>query len=214
MEQSILSDYIKNYNCTECEYQTEDPNPAMDVIQTPRFVHAVLGLCSETAEYAEATGSHHRDEELGDLVWFTTLAAEAISEAPELLWLEALRVNKVRTADQPLEDLQHATGALADRLKSLLFYQSQTLKPFFPRGGEYKRDKVEPLECLATTIRAVAVAIVGLSLQLEGEGQFERCLLKNLAKLQARHGGAAKSDTRDYDQEKLAMEAVCVEASL
>jgi hypothetical protein len=102
---------------------------------------------------------------------------------------------------------------ILDRLKSLIFYNSKTIKEVV--GGK----KGEPgpiLEVLLDNLlQYVFLSLIDLGhftseTTYKPDDFLKEVSMKNLAKLQARHKGAAVSDARDYAEEKKAMDSVAI----
>jgi hypothetical protein len=210
-----VDDYATVYNRTESPEQdlTRADLPELNV---PRALHASLGLASELAEFEEATTTRHRLEELGDLVWFTTLLADSLAMDRVKLWESAVyrSENTIYDRDRPglMVELSHAVGSLCDRVKAALFYRSVTLKPFYAHGQEFKSEKVPAMDALRVCAENIATCVTrlgdGLAEDRSSPGAGLRlAMTTNLAKLEVRHNNqAAQSDDRDYAKEALAMD--------
>jgi hypothetical protein len=210
-----IEQYTATYNRTESPVQDLN-RPDLPELNIPRALHACLGLASELAEFEEAMTARHRMEEMGDLIWFTTLLAEALAQDPNRVWQSAALIasQSVYDRDRPglMVELGHAVGAVCDRLKAVLFYQSTEVKPFYAYGQEFKSEKVPAMDGLRACTERVATALaqLGDSLGLEhgapGAG-LRAAMISNLAKLEVRHQNQpVKTDARDYEKEAEAMD--------
>jgi hypothetical protein len=166
---------------------------------------------------------HNLVEELGDLLWFSCVCLQSVLHKTDQQ--AGLRNAIIVTMDQALitsaglttqyAEATRAGVVLLDYLKSLLFYNSAELKKYNVETvskGLSKQTPDVPLQTLVMCMLQDTFELIAAVASSLGHGSLEDCVVeiaqKNLAKLQARHGGTAVSDTRDYDKEKQAMDQV------
>lgn len=226
----FLKHYAENFNCTDCKTYPELRTDLLPDIHVGRLLHGVMGVITELQELEEAEETwnacddevslHNYKEELGDLLWFASLCALSVRKdnAGVLGSFGSACVEADIFLKEGLfsglagSDEQHANRyavEILDRLKSLIFYNSNQIK--IP-GSKDKGDPSKILTLLVDILMGKVFTIIGRAGKSLGyfpiQDFLQEVSMKNLAKLQARHKGAAVSDARDYEKEKQAMDAV------
>lgn len=186
-------------------------------VDTPGLIHAVLGIVSEVSELEQAVTKHNREEELGDLIWFTSRGMRALDMHVARAWASAceagLACSSTRgEAHDTYREVRHVSTQLADRVKALMFYQSDVLKIYhgWKQPGSTDKEPYAPVlrDLLFRVARELVVILYSLDIE-DVEAEVVRLMDKNLAKLRARHGHKQViDDVRDYSAEETAMKYV------
>ena len=154
---------------------------------SPDLLHATLGLCDEHFEYSMAKSWLNAIEELGDLCWFTALAAFDLGCDPFDGWEDYID----RYPDSPL--LTEAIAEFTGLVKKSYAYRGEL---------PYKRLRVL-LHVIAGRMAKIIVA--------KSKFTPDELLIANIEKLKARFPEKFEADlalTRDVKQEADAMRAV------
>lgn len=183
-------------------------------IDMPGLIHAALGVSSEVSELEQAVTKHHREEELGDLIWFISRGMRAAGMHVSRAWYSAceagLACSSVRGEVPDIyRELRHVSAQLIDRVKAMMFYQSVVLKIYHgwkqPGSPEKEHYTTVITDLLFRLARELVVTLYAMDME-DVEYEVSRLMAKNLAKLQARHGHKTViDDTRDYTEEERVM---------
>ena len=213
---SVFDVYARDFILTDSQNHNvlrED----LEDLDVPGLLHSVLGVVSEVSELEQAVTKHNREEELGDLIWFISRGMRSAGMQVSRAWASAceagLECSAVRgEVPDTLRELRNVSAQLTDRVKALMYYQSDVLKIYTGWKHPSSQDK-EPYGPVLTDLlfrlaRELVVILYSQGIE-DVETEVSRLMQKNLAKLQARHGHKQViDDTRDYKEEERAMSGV------
>jgi NTP pyrophosphatase (non-canonical NTP hydrolase) len=138
----------------------------------PDLIHAVLGVADELREYSLADSKINKLEEIGDLLWFLSLAADVVE-----------RETNIHVWDQAKGELKEFPEILSQTLD--WEYRVQDLAGLVKKPYAYGPSKHIPWGYIAEAIRH-GVVMCAAAAWIDGNETIESVMQRNIDKLKAR----------------------------
>lgn len=192
---------MKNYTESVLKTEARDFGPVMERFKDGllRRNHAALGMASELSEIIEATDKVNLIEELGDLLWYTAIAADSLGLKIEDMSAMIYAYHLSSPTKAPFGSMIKEVGEFVDLVKKELFY------------GKKLEDDIKGQTLFSRYQNSIESILIHLHDILELHGSdISTAMEVNIKKLQKRYAGGFtenKANNRDLVTEQLTMEA-------